>query len=392
MISERSRIPTMSTNETEHAVKISSGPQSGKRTRLLRFEKDFRERYRRTLVSRTVSRPEKRKLVPKGKIRVWPTPYGWGLMFLMIWVPFTAVGTANNFLFIVFIMLIGLAFVSHRLGKNNVRCVALERRFPDEIFAATPFVVKYFVSTTRCPSGALTLRFMEQPPLEGAERGTAFFRVSPNESTAKGELAILPRRGFQSVGPGVLSSSFPFGLTTYSRQCGMAERVLVFPQIMPVDMEIPVWIGSSGRGFEQVGPFGTVPDHLREYVPGDAYKRIEWKKTAQTGTLMSKVLSDEEALEIIIRLPGNASELAISRAASLVVHFSNAGTPITLAGPGLSVGPGRGPLFMRHLLTLLALWEDRQTPEGAAASSRRGVLVNVDMSGELQWRYSGHSH
>jgi uncharacterized protein (DUF58 family) len=311
-------------------------------------------------------------------------------MFLMFWVPFTAVGTANNFLFIVFIMLMGLAIISHRLGKKNVKCCELERRFPEEIFAATPFVVKYFVRTTCRPWGAVTLKFFEQPPLGGTGEGVTFLSVSPDETTIVDELGTLPRRGVQSVGSGTLTSTFPFGLATYSRQCGPDDRVLVFPQILPLDVAVPVWAGSHGRGFEKVGPFGTVPDHLREYVAGDAYKRIEWKKSAQTGTLMSKVLSDEEAREIIVRVPGNASELAISRAASFVAHFSKTGTPITLAGPGFAEGPGRGPQFAKKLLTLLAQWE-QHSRRGTEVPSHHGIVVNVQSSGAFEWTYFGRS-
>jgi len=311
-------------------------------------------------------------------------------MFLLLWVPFTAVGTANNFLFIVFIMLMGVAYVSHRLGKRNVRAVNVERRFPDEIFAGSPFVVTYLVNTKFRPWGASAVVFGEQPVLDGG-KSIVFPQVLPDETTPVHNLANVSARGYQSVGSGTISSSFPFGLATYSRNSGVLARILVFPRIEPVDVDIPSWVGSAGKNLEKVGPFGTVPFHLREYVAGDPYKHIEWKKSAQVGILMSKVLSDEQAREIIIRVPENASERAITRAASLVVHFSRARTPLTLAGPGFVIGPDRGPEFGRKLLTILACWENRGL-YGEALARCGGIVVNVDASGEFHWQYQDTFH
>jgi uncharacterized protein (DUF58 family) len=330
------------------------------------------------------------KLPPMGKVRVRPTLYGWGLLFLIFWVPLTAIATANNFLFIVFIMLVGLAFVSHRLGKKNVNCVEIERRFPDEIFAGVPFIIKYLVKANHQPWGALTLTFAEYPPLEGTGPATIFFRVPPEATTSMDFLAVISTRGYKNVTPGLLVSSFPFGLATYSRQCGSVQQVLVFPNIMPVDEDVPPSVGRFAKGLERVGPFGTVPFHLRGYVSGDPYKHIEWKKTAQTGTLMSKVFSDEEAPEVVVRVPGNASERAISRAASLIMHFSKSGTALKLTGPGFWEGPDRGRKFTRRLLTTLALWEE-YIRVGVDPPISPGVVVNVDAAGEFHWHPGGRS-
>jgi uncharacterized protein (DUF58 family) len=377
----------MFTAKPENVEEVRIAPPSGGKPRFHSPAGSIFERIRSSLMG-TDFPSAAQKTLQKGKTRVRPTEYGWGLLFLMFWVPFTAVATANNFLFIIFTMLVGLAIVSQRLGKKNLNCVEVERRFPDEIFAGTQFMLKYLLKTNRRPWGALTLTFAEYPPLEGVEQGTVFLQVPPDGTTAVDSLATVPTRGYHQVEPGVLSSSFPFGLAAYSRLGGPAERILVFPHVVSVDSDVPAWVGSSGKGFERIGRFGTVPFHLREYVPGDPYKHIEWKKTAQTGTLMSKVLSDEEAREIVIRVPGNASERAISRAASLVVYFSKKGTPLKLAGPGFSEGPDRGAKFTRKLLTILACWED-QVHEGAVPSASAGIVVNVDATGKLRWQYAG---
>jgi uncharacterized protein (DUF58 family) len=375
----------MSRTGPENAHNARFASPSGRVVKSVPPARSLLTKIQSSLVGEDFASPPSKPLSRK-KVRIRPTLYGWALLFLIFWVPFTAIATANNFLFIVFIMLVGLAFVSHRLGKGNVRSVQVERQFPDEIFAGSAFVLKYMARVSHGSRGALTLTFAELSPIEGTGQSAVFLKIPPDTTTTVDTLASIASRGYKTVMPGMLTSSFPFGLATYTRQAGQDQRVLVFPHIVSVDADVPSWAGRSGKGFEKAGPFGTVPFHLREYVPGDPYKRIEWKKTAQTGTIMSKVLSEEEAREIVIRVPKNASERAISRAASLVVHFSKTGTPLKLVGPGFSVGPDRGRKFTIQLLTMLARWEE-YTREGLEPPVTAGVTVSVDPSGDFQWQY-----
>ena len=103
--------------------------------------------------------------------------------------------------------------------------------------------------------------------------------------------------------------------------------------------------------------------------------------------LITKVLSDEGAREITIRMPREASEASISRAASLVVHFAHSGRPLCLHGPGLLLGPGRGKAFAVKLLTTLARWENT-AGELALPDSSPDIVVEIGQAGEFTWRGS----
>ena len=70
------------------------------------------------------------KSVNKTKIKMRLTKYGWILAFLLVWLPLSAIGTANNFLVIVFTLGLGLAIVSGRMGKKNIRNLELTDGFP----------------------------------------------------------------------------------------------------------------------------------------------------------------------------------------------------------------------------------------------------------------------
>lgn len=302
-----------------------------------------------------------------------------------------AVVTGNNFLFIIFSMTVGLVVVSHWLAKKNISSVDLSRKLPDEIFAATPFMIRYVLHADHGPWGAASLTFKEGSPLEGADRGVIFPQILRGQAASMTGSFTIGTRGDHAIEPGVISSLFPFGLARYSRRCGPTQSVLVFPTIEPVDSSMVFSPRGAGTSVERTDPFGTIPHYFRDYVPGDPFKHIDWKKSARTGDFVTRILSDEGAQHIVIRLPQQPSEKAISRAASLVVHFGRSGIPVSLQGPGLFIEGGVGPEFTRNLLVILARW-DTPTQEVAIPDHYSEMIFEVAESGEFLLRGWGDQH
>jgi len=305
-----------------------------------------------------------------------------------VWVPVAAVGSANNFLFIVSIMLFGLALVSHWLAKRNVKSVELSRRFPEEIFADTSFAIQYLLKSDLKPWGSAALEFLESTPLEATSGRVQFSHVAQDQVTVERGLFSIPSRGDKQITPGTLVSSFPFGLAQYSLKRGDTQSVLVFPRIHPVHDDIPFGLGESRKGSERQDPSGTIPYHFREYVSGDPYKHIDWKQTSKTGTFITKIFSEQGSREVVIRLSRQSSEQAISKAASLVVHFGSLGVPVALHGPGVATEAGTGKEFGRKLLIILARWgnsRDTVSPEHHST----GAVIRIDAMGNLSWQLPG---
>jgi len=302
-----------------------------------------------------------------------------------------AVGSANNFLFIISIMLFGLALVSHCLAKRNLKSVQLSRRFPEEIFAGSSFTIQYLLRSDLKPWGSAALEFIEALPLEGTSAKVPFPHVAPDKVTVETGVFSIPRRGDKHITSGTLVSSFPFGLAQYSLKCGDAKSLIVFPQIHSVHDEIPFGLGESRKGLERQDSSGTIPYQFREYASGDPYKHIDWKQTSKTGALVTKIFSEQSSREVVIRLPQQASEGAISKAASLVVHFGSLGVPVALQGPGVAVEAGTGKAFISELLTILARW-DNKSDAASAADHASGTVVRIDSVGNLSWKPAGEVH
>ena len=221
----------------------------------------------------------------------------------------------------------------------------------------------------------------EDFPLEGSTAAVPFYRVPLDELTVETSRFSISSRGDKEINPGSLSSAFPFGLARYSRKTGGNRSVLVFPMIQPIQDDIPFELGESRKGLERPDLSGTIPYHYREYASGDPYKHIDWKQTSKTGSLITRTFSEQGSREVVIRLARHASEHAISKAASLVVHFAGMGVPIAFQGPGIAIEAGTGKEFTRKILTILARW-DRTSEVASRDDHSLGTVVTVDAAGK----------
>ena len=81
---------------------------------------------------------------------------------------------------------------------------------------------------------------------------------------------------------------------------------------------------------------------IREYLPDDSYRMVDWKATAKSGELKVREFTreDERKLRIVFDnpAPGTISyedyEAAIQLTASLAWHFADGTTQLSFAAPG----------------------------------------------------------
>ena len=110
------------------------------------------------------------------------------------------------------------------------------------------------------------------------------------------------KRGYFSFGPTRVQSGDYFRFRVQQMEVGDSVSLVVYPRIVSLDK-----LGIPSRD-----PFGDirVRRHLfqdpvraasiREYVPGDPLKKINWKATARTGTLQTKVFEHTTSTDMAI--------------------------------------------------------------------------------------------
>ncbi len=109
-------------------------------------------------------------------------------------------------------------------------------------------------------------------------------------------------RGFHQFGPATIKSADLLGAFPRTIDDGLTEHLIVFPRVLPLeDLGLP-----SDRPFgERKGGHRVFEDPLRiaglrEYRPGDPLKRIDWKATARSGDLRSRVYEPSATQQIYL--------------------------------------------------------------------------------------------
>jgi uncharacterized protein (DUF58 family) len=185
------------------------------------------------------------------------------------------------------------------------------------------------------------------------------------------------RRGYYTIGPLHLRSGDLIGLNDDLDTEGPADRLIVYPQIIPL-AKVRLPSRSPIGTLRHTQPIFEDPSRVRgkrDYVAGDSLRRVDWKATATLGRLQVKQFEPSIALETVICLNLNvdeyeqrtrldATELAIVVAASLAnwiigqrqaVGLSvNGADPIGLGDKPQLLPPRKGRAQLTRLLEVLA--------------------------------------
>ena len=113
------------------------------------------------------------------------------------------------------------------------------------------------------------------------------------------------RRGTLSFESVELSTSFPFGVVRRTLRLPMPGRVLVYPKLRRVNRRLmhrmsEVSAGASRR-IERAGGSEEFFS-LRQYRSGDSMRMIDWKRTARTGQLISREMTQPSPMKLMLGL------------------------------------------------------------------------------------------
>lgn len=191
------------------------------------------------------------------------------------------------------------------------------------------------------------------------------------------------RRGYYQIGPTVLRTGDLFGLSQRERSGAAPDRLIVFPQIVPIrHTRMPSRRPTSDvRARQRALEDPTHVIGVRPYQHRDGLRRVHWRATAHTGRLQSKLFEISAQVETTLVLnlrrrdypdspteAEQAAELAIVAAASAARHILDHRQRVGLLAlggdPGLDnpdgasrVRPGRGREQLTAILSVLGRLE-----------------------------------
>ena len=124
--------------------------------------------------------------------------------------------------------------------------------------------------------------------------------------------APMVQRGEFTLGPLVVRSADPFGLFPNSREYQGSDRLLVYPQAVPIPDYAMAHLNLSGDAGDRRRTHLVSPHEssVRDYVAGDSMSRIHWPSTARHSKLMVKLFDQGEAGEVWVVFDQHASTVA----------------------------------------------------------------------------------
>jgi uncharacterized protein (DUF58 family) len=217
-------------------------------------------------------------------------------------------------------------------------------------------------------------------------RSSIYFPFISARSVAHADVDLeFPRRGFFVQDGFSLATRFPFSFLLKTRTVPLNRELVVYPSVEPTDeffQVLPMITGEfevfmRGRGFELY--------RIREHMPEDSARLVDWKATAKSGSLKVREFTreDERKLRIIFDnpAPGTVShedyESAVALTASLAWHFSELRTQLTFVAPGYHQSSGQAEGIFDFLKYLALVQPAVNETENALQNLRKSPDYNI---------------
>ena len=266
-----------------------------------------------------------------------------------------ALNTGNNLLYIVVAAMLAAILVSGVVSALVLRGLELEVRLPEHMFAGRPVMGRIVLRNPRrfLPSfsirvvpahrqketedpqavevGANHIHFSAQPrsresvgaaarlarpagrsgaPAPGIFEGMVYFPFLPPGADLTADLELrFERRGRYCESSFGVATRFPFAFLTKTREVALEREILVYPAVEPPDELFEILPLVRGEWESFVRGRGSDLYRIREYMPEDSARHVDWKATAKSGSLKVREFSREDERKLCIVFDNPAAGL-----------------------------------------------------------------------------------
>jgi len=329
------------------------------------------------------------------------TREGLAYLALILVIGVAALNTGNNLLFIVVSAMLAAILVSGVASAAILRALDLDVGLPEHVFAGETVLARVTLRNQRRRLPAFSVSVVPPPVRQRFHRrlrwersifafpskapverqwvrvpdialrlvtaasggppaifsGRVYFPYLPARGAVARDLELnFERRGlYVQEGFGV-STRFPFSFLVKTRRIALAREAVVYPSVQPTDELFQVLPMITGEFEAFVRGRGHDLYRIRDYLPEDSARHVDWKASARTGSLKVREFTreDERKLRVVFdnpaagAVPGDAYERGVALAASLAWHFAGENTDLSFAAPGYSGAPNIYE-FLRYL-------------------------------------------
>ena len=217
-----------------------------------------------------------------------------------------------------------------------------------------------------------------RPDLLGGTQPPRRIRI-PARGEAHETLAVRAvRRGRETAGALVVDSIGPFGLGVRRGTIQLPWEAAVFPPLLTIRLRASVTRALRRREqgikpIRQLGE-GRLFESLREWVPGDDLRHIDWKATAKRRKVITRQYEAERRQQVLLVLDtgrlltaeiagvsrlDHVVQAALELAYAAAQHDDNVGVMAFADGVQHFVAPQRGRLGLKRVLDVLAVVEPK---------------------------------
>jgi uncharacterized protein (DUF58 family) len=355
-----------------------------------------------------------------------------GLIYILISVVIgiAAINTGNNLLYVVVAALLSAILVSGIASALVLRSLTLDVRLPEHVFAARPLLARLLLRNTSrwLPSFSVRvvpakrknkdrwdwevstfgwprnrapqdqwfhlpdrrLRRVQEEAEKPILQESVYFPFLAPEQELRADLEIsFPVRGRYSEKNFGLATRFPFSFLMKTRRINLAREVTVYPAVEQTEQFCEVLPMVTGEFETFVSGRGNDLYLIREYMPDDSARHVDWKATARTGELKVREFSreDERKLRVVFDnpVPGilhhTVYERGVRLAASLGWHFHHEDVEVSFVAPGLE--PTEDVFAFLQYLALVEPEEATPVFSRLRASDDYNVIVTARAAADL---------
>ncbi len=295
-----------------------------------------------------------------------------------------ALQSGNNLLYVVVAALLSAILISGIASAVVLRRLELNIHVPEHVFAGRPMLARILLrnASSWMPSFSIRvvpakrkvarhwrweaatftwppnrspeqqwlrlpdrrLRRVNEEPDRPVLQQSVYFPFLPPAEELRADLEItFPARGRYREKNFGLATRFPFAFLTKTRRVNLTREIVAYPVIEPTEQFLEVLPMVTGELESFVRGRGYDLYRIRDYMPEDSARHVDWKATARTGALKVREYSreDERRLRIIFDNPAPGTldtalyERAVGLAASLAWHFHHEDVEVSFVAPGL---------------------------------------------------------
>jgi uncharacterized protein (DUF58 family) len=314
-----------------------------------------------------------------------------------------ALNTGNNLLFLILGCMLAAILISGVLSRVTVAGLELRLALPEHVFAKRPATALIELHNRKPWTPSFSLRIATPPAKKrranggGEDAGArvdlapimsrpVYFPFIPRRDSQRQSIELtFPRRGRYQQKALTLSTRFPFGFLEKTRRISMDEEIVVYPPIEPTDQFfeiLPLLSGElesfqRGRGHDLYS--------IRDLLPTDNARFVDWKASARTGVLKVREFAREDERRVLLALdpfvvedaPEQGAEQrvqfekAINLCAALAWHFYELDAVVGFQSAGIEVPLARSADSIYEILRHLAVSEAVRDDSGRAGVVER---------------------